>query len=82
MRALSPARPVLVQVATKYAGKVDVVELSAVSAERALLALLGVQATPTILIYEGGEEFGRIAGFRPRAWFDEMIATEFPELLA
>ena len=25
-----------------------------------------------------GEELGRISGFRPGSWFDEMIETEFP----
>lgn len=71
--------PVLVKVATKYAGKVLVAELST-RAEPRLLAQLGVQATPTILVFDGGAEIGRMAGFRPASWFDEMIATEFPEL--
>ena len=70
--------PVLVRVATKYDGRVRVVELST-EAEPQLLAQLGVRATPTILVYEGGQEVGRMAGFRPEGWFDEMIATEFPD---
>src|SRR5687768_16287322 len=71
--------PVLIKVATKYAGKLRVAELST-RAEPSLLAQLGVRATPTILVYEGGVEIGRMAGYRPAAWFDEMIATEFPDL--
>lgn len=71
--------PVLIKVATKYAGKLRVAELST-RAEPRLLAELGVRATPTILVYEGGVEIGRMAGYRPAAWFDEMIAAEFPDL--
>jgi thioredoxin 1 len=71
--------PVLVKVATKYAGKVRVAELST-QAEPQLLAQLDVRATPTILVFEGGVEIGRMAGFRPASWFDQMIATEFPDL--
>jgi thiol-disulfide isomerase/thioredoxin len=71
--------PVLVEVATRYADRVGVVEINAAAAERALLNRLGVRATPTLIIYDGDEEFGRATGFRPRGWFDEMIAAEFPE---
>jgi hypothetical protein len=38
-----------------------------------------VRATPTILVFDGGVEIGRMAGYRPAAWFDDMIATEFPD---
>jgi thioredoxin-like negative regulator of GroEL len=71
--------PVLIKVATKYEGKVRVAELST-QAEPRLLAELAVRATPTILVFEGGVEIGRMAGYRPAGWFDEMIATEFPNL--
>jgi thioredoxin 1 len=71
--------PVLIQVATKYEGKLRVAELST-QAEASLLAELDVRATPMILVFEGGVEIGRMAGYRPAGWFDDMIATEFPEL--
>lgn len=71
--------PVLIKVATKYAGKLRVAELST-QAEPSLLAELAVRATPTILVFEGGVEIGRMAGYRPAGWFDDMIASEFPEL--
>lgn len=67
--------PVLVDVATRYAGKVKVVEISTES-EPQLLAELGVRATPTLIIYKGGQELGRSTGYRPGAWFDDMIAAE------
>lgn len=71
--------PVLIDVATRYAGRIRVAEINSNAAEPELLAQLRVQATPTILIYERGVELGRSTGFRPRGWFDEMIAVEFPE---
>ncbi|MDD9939205.1 MAG: thioredoxin family protein [Myxococcales bacterium] len=71
--------PVLVKLATKYRERVRVVELSTASAQPALLSRLGVRATPTILVFDRGREVGRMTGFRPLSWFDEMIATEFPE---
>jgi len=70
--------PVLVSVATKYAGRVRIAELST-EADPQLLAKLRVRATPTLLVFVGGEEIGRMAGFRPEGWFDEMIAAEFPD---
>jgi thioredoxin-like negative regulator of GroEL len=72
--------PVLIKVATKYSGKLRVAELST-RAEPKLLARLDVRATPTILVFEGGVEIGRMSGYRPAGWFDEMIATEFPDLM-
>jgi hypothetical protein len=32
-----------------------------------------------VIIFEGGKELGRVTGFRPGSWFDEMIETEFPD---
>ena len=67
--------PVLIDVATRHAGKVRVAEIGT-DAEPALLAELGVRATPTLVIFDRGKEFGRTVGYRPASWFDEMIATE------
>jgi thioredoxin-like negative regulator of GroEL len=69
--------PVLEQVSTEYAGRVKVVEIET-AADPAVLQRLEVRATPTIIVVEGGDEIGRMTGFRPKGWFDEMIATEFP----
>lgn len=71
--------PVIIELATRYEGKVGVVEISA-TAERELLGALRIRATPTILVFEGGEEFLRVTGYRPPSWFHEMIAVEFPEI--
>ena len=69
--------PVLTKVATKHAGAVRVVEVDVSRVEREVLRGLSIRATPSILIFDNGEEFGRVTGFRPPGWFDEMIATEF-----
>lgn len=68
--------PVLVEIATRYAGKVKVVEISTEAAVPELLGELSVRATPTLIIYKGGEELGRSTGYRPASWFDQMIAAE------
>ena len=67
--------PVLIDVATRYAGKVRVAEIGT-DAEPALLAEIAVRATPTLLVFDGGKEIGRSVGYRPASWFDEMIAAE------
>ncbi|MDD9969039.1 MAG: thioredoxin family protein, partial [Myxococcales bacterium] len=64
--------PVLVRVATKYQGRIKVAETST-DAEPRLLARLGVRATPTLVVFDQGHEVGRMAGFRPEGWFDQMI---------
>ena len=67
--------PVLIDVATRHAGKVRVAEIGT-DAEPALLARLEVRATPRLLVFDGGQEIGRSVGYRPASWFDEMIAKE------
>ena len=69
--------PELVAVATQHQDRVRVVEIST-DAEHALLVDLEVRATPTIIIYDQGEEIGRMTGFRPRSWFVQMLDAEFP----
>ena len=67
--------PVLVEVATRYEGRVKVAEISA-AADPRVLVKLEVRSTPTLIMFEGGEEIGRASGYRPAAWFDDMIAAE------
>jgi len=67
----------IVATATKHQGAVRVAEVNAGAAEPRLLGTLGVRATPTVVVFDRGKEMGRVSGFRPRSWFDEMIATEF-----
>ena len=68
--------PVLVEVATRYEGRVKVAEVNA-NADPRIFAKLEVRATPTLIMFERGKEIGRASGYRPAAWFDDMIAAEF-----
>ncbi len=68
--------PILIDVATRHAGKVRVVEIGTNDTERELLAALEVQSTPTLIMYKRGEELGRVSGLRPSTWFDQMIEKE------
>ena len=70
--------PVLTEIATRYEGRIKVAELNT-SGPLSLIRKLEVRSTPTILVFNGGVEMGRVAGYRPSSWFDEMIDTEFPE---
>lgn len=69
--------PVMIDVATKYEGRVKVAEVNT-AASPTLVRALGVSATPTILVFSRGREMGRVAGYHPGNWFDEMIEKEFP----
>ena len=68
--------PVMIELATKHDG-VLVAELDIHAAEPALVRMLGIQATPTVIMYDQGDEIGRARGFRPPAWFNQMIEAEF-----
>lgn len=69
--------PTMVVLANKYQGRVKVCELNGgkfpVLAQR-----MGVQSTPTVVVFENGKLLGRIVGLRPRSYYEEMIETEFP----
>ena len=70
--------PILVDIATRYDGRIKVVDVNVGGAESALVRSLRVQATPTIIVYRDGKEMGRERGFLPASWFDQMIKAEFP----
>ncbi|HCH65827.1 MAG TPA: hypothetical protein DFR83_23700, partial [Deltaproteobacteria bacterium] len=69
------------KVASRYAGRVTVVTVGT-DADLALLRMLQVRSTPTVVIYDRGEELGRMVGFRPEGWFHQMIEAEFPSATA
>jgi thioredoxin-like negative regulator of GroEL len=68
--------PVLIAIATRYEGRVLVAEIGINDTDPALLARIDVRATPTVLVFDRGEEIGRTTGYRPESWFDQMIAAE------
>ncbi len=70
--------PIIASVADRHAGRVKVYHVNAANSPR-LVQDLGVGGTPTVLVMRNGEEMGRVVGFRPRSWFDQMIETEFPK---
>jgi len=72
--------PVLIKVATKHEGRILVAELNVANAEPKLLARLGVRATPTLLVFDGGQPVLRFQGYKPPSWFNEMIDAEFPQV--
>ena len=70
--------PVLSDIATAYPDDVKVVMME-VGQSRQTAGRFGVRATPTVLVFDGGKEMGRVVGFRPKSWFRGMIETEFLE---
>jgi thioredoxin 1 len=67
--------PVLIDVATEFADEVKVVAMD-VRRTPKTNRRFGVRSTPTVLIIEKGKEKGRVVGYRPKKWFQEMIRTE------
>lgn len=68
--------PVILELATRYAGRVKVCEINASSAPRAM-ARLAVQSTPTVVYFSGGKELERVSGFRSSVYHGETIAELF-----
>jgi len=73
--------PIVMDLATDYAGKVKVVELNAAEARRSA-ARLGVMGTPTVLFFKGGREVERVVGFVGSRYLREIIDAELLGLAA
>jgi thioredoxin len=58
---------VLAVLADEYAGRVRFVAVD-VNDEPALADRFGVRAMPTLVVWRGGREVGRVVGSRPRAF--------------
>lgn len=71
--------PVLIDIATRFADRVRVVEIAIDQAEPELVKKLAARATPTLIVVDSGRELGRETGYRPASWFEQMIEAEFPE---
>jgi thioredoxin 1 len=67
-------KPVLERLAHEYAGRVELMPLDA-SAEPGLVRELGVMAIPTLLIYQGGRQTGRITGAKTADTYAAMFAS-------
>jgi thioredoxin 1 len=64
--------PVVGQLAEEYAGRLKVGKLD-VDANPMTPVQYGVQGIPTLLLFKGGEEVGRIVGARPKEQFVSML---------
>ena len=63
-------------IASKYRDQVKVCELNA-GESPASARRMGIQGTPTVVVFQDGKLLGRIVGWRPQSYYEEMIETEF-----
>lgn len=68
--------PIILDLSTRYDGKLKVCELSSVASPRTT-ARLRIQATPTVLYFKGGVELERIHGFRSSLYHAQTIEELF-----
>ncbi len=67
--------PIVMDLASEYAGRVKVAELNAAEAGRTA-ARYGVMGTPTVLFFRKGREVERVVGFVGSRYLREVIDTE------
>jgi thioredoxin len=67
--------PIVVNVATRYQGRVKVAEMNAAESG-AVAAQLGVMGTPTLLFFKGPREVERVSGFVGERYIREIIDSE------
>lgn len=67
--------PVVMDLASDYAGRVKVVEVNAAEAQRTA-ARFGVMGTPTVLFFRGGREVERVVGFVGSRYLREIVDSE------
>ena len=67
--------PVVMDLATDYAGRVKVAELNAAEAGRTA-ARYGVMGTPTVLFFRNGREIERVVGFVGSRYLREIVESE------
>jgi thioredoxin 1 len=68
--------PIIMDLTVELAGRVKVCELNAQNAPRTLQRL-GVQATPTVLYFQAGQELERVTGFRSSLFHKQTIHELF-----
>ncbi len=69
---------VIINLATKYQGKIKVAEINA-AANPKTMRRLRVSGTPTVIFFKKGRELERVVGFRGTMYFEEAIEELFPE---
>jgi len=70
--------PLMEKLATRYQGRVKVCEMNA-AASPGSAARMGVRGTPTVVAYKNGAEIGRVVGWKPLAFWEQLIEAEFGE---
>jgi len=66
--------PVMEQLAKEYAGRLKVGKLD-IDSNPMTPAKYGVQGIPTIMLFKGGNQVGRIVGARPKEQFVSLVET-------
>ena len=64
--------PIIEDIANSWQGKVKVCKLNTDDAPE-IAAKYGIQAIPTLLIFNGGKEVGRIVGYVPKKTVEEKL---------
>ena len=64
--------PVISEIAEENDGKIKVGKVN-VDDEEELAAQYGIQSIPTVLLFKGGEVVSQSLGFKPKAFFTDMI---------
>lgn len=67
--------PVVMDLASDYAGRLKVVEVNAAEADQTA-ARFGVMGTPTVLFFRNGREVERVVGFVGSRYLREIVESE------
>jgi thioredoxin 1 len=64
--------PMIDRLAGEYEGRARVLKVEA-GANRELAGDLGVSSVPTVVVFKGGQEFGRLIGLRPESAYRTLL---------
>lgn len=64
--------PVLDRLAVEYAGRAAVLKMEA-GANRELAGSLGISSVPTVIVFLGGKEAGRLVGLQPESAYRTLL---------
>ena len=66
--------PVIEKLASRYEGRAKVLKIEA-GANRELAGSLAISSVPTVLVFQGGREVGRLVGLRPESAYEKMLGV-------
>ena len=72
--------PIVVDIATRYQGKLKVAEVNGAEAPKTMASLM-VRGTPTVVYFNGGQEVDRVVGFRGSLYHKDLIEKEILPLV-